>query len=465
MASFYSPKPAAPERKAAPSTPTKKPVALSVPDYKHKKRSKTLVAASAPRASASSSVSRPPRASRSRNAKVDNCEDESPAKRVKTTVKQAAKPRAGRKKAAASTSRQQPEVVEEPSDAESDGEVPDVVASGSRAKLNAASSLPSPPPTASRKRPRDSSPAPTPPPFDLTSQHSHSHLFTEDEDEPVLARAAAPVAATAPFTPTKSTPRPKSTKAKAQRTDTFPTPDDERENLASPSTAPRPYTAQDHQGGTEAGPSSRATDRVEQGQDERMSSPAADLSGDEEMEDEDEEIQYGAYTGVGDSAYRCVLTPRRDASDRLQNLPVSLKSIIETPTQLQSQLNGYHLKPAEPSSPRFAVTSTTARRARPVVDPSTRYPTEHVRELLARVGGVVTGQMQPELEPPKKKGDLQKVAAWPFVAGYEEWEKPLRYAMESVVKDGVGNCLIALGPRGVGKTMVRVLLSNNGLRS
>lgn len=71
------------------------------------------------------------------------------------------------------------------------------------------------------------------------------------------------------------------------------------------------------------------------------------------------------------------------------------------------------------------------------------------------MGSVLNGYSFPT--PPKTEEgfDEKKVVEYPCVEGLGEWEKPVRYAMEGVVKDRVGNCLIMLGPRGVGKTMVR----------
>ncbi|GAA5897150.1 hypothetical protein JCM6882_001804 [Rhodosporidiobolus microsporus] len=47
------------------------------------------------------------------------------------------------------------------------------------------------------------------------------------------------------------------------------------------------------------------------------------------------------------------------------------------------------------------------------------------------------------------------VMAFPCLeGGYDEWERPLRGALEEVVEKGMGNAVMLLGPRGVGKTML-----------
>lgn len=43
--------------------------------------------------------------------------------------------------------------------------------------------------------------------------------------------------------------------------------------------------------------------------------------------------------------------------------------------------------------------------------------------------------------------------------GYDEWERPLRGALEECVTKGMGNSVMLLGPRGVGKTMVSRICS------
>ncbi|BGP15161.1 hypothetical protein JCM10213_008699 [Rhodosporidiobolus nylandii] len=53
--------------------------------------------------------------------------------------------------------------------------------------------------------------------------------------------------------------------------------------------------------------------------------------------------------------------------------------------------------------------------------------------------------------PPKSVGTM----GFPFLeGGYDEWERPLRGALEEVITNGMGNAVMLLGPRGAGKTMI-----------
>ena len=54
--------------------------------------------------------------------------------------------------------------------------------------------------------------------------------------------------------------------------------------------------------------------------------------------------------------------------------------------------------------------------------------------------------------PPRDAGLLGS----PYLeGGFDEWERPLRSALDECVTKGMGNAVMLLGPRGVGKTMVR----------
>ncbi|GAA5823491.1 hypothetical protein JCM11251_000653 [Rhodosporidiobolus azoricus] len=47
------------------------------------------------------------------------------------------------------------------------------------------------------------------------------------------------------------------------------------------------------------------------------------------------------------------------------------------------------------------------------------------------------------------------ISAFPCLeGGYDEWERPLRQSLGEVVERGMGNAMMVLGPRGVGKTML-----------
>ncbi|KAI5479813.1 hypothetical protein MNV49_002625 [Pseudohyphozyma bogoriensis] len=88
------------------------------------------------------------------------------------------------------------------------------------------------------------------------------------------------------------------------------------------------------------------------------------------------------------------------------------------------------------------------------------YESEDVLDLLSRVGRKLSGDVTVSADAAvegakgKGKGRAQGVKDAPYMVGYEKWERPLRYAMEGVVKEKVGNCLVVVGRRGVGKSLM-----------
>lgn len=90
------------------------------------------------------------------------------------------------------------------------------------------------------------------------------------------------------------------------------------------------------------------------------------------------------------------------------------------------------------------------------------YPSSLLYTHLHRQLSILTGSTLPEarLSPDASspKFDPAKgVMGYPFLeGGYQEWEKPLRGCLDEVVTRGMGNAVVLLGPRGVGKTMVSV---------
>lgn len=451
-----------------PSTPTKTKTSLfSTPKYKKKSRNKAVVAASArapPTTPSHSTLA--PRATRSGKVPVEGKVGAKgrPAKRAKKEV-EVEREVVGE----GSRGRERVEAVEEVEEAEEDEE--DEVeqqqeeeeeeqameveeedsgeAEGPAVELVVAS-LPSPP-TASRKRRRNPSPTPS----------ASSICRTEPEKVSRRSTRANP----APSTPVKKTP----TRAKAQKPKPKPKGKGKvvSEPLLRPPSPPpvdKPvlYFQLTNQGGTVAGPSRQRSPSPRPSQDYGI--PAAQDVDEEEVpepqdsEDEDDlavepmlvdDDDDGMSSGDDDPS----TTPnRKRQSNRVAHLPISQKLIDATPPHLRNVLVGWHQLDALKTSPSAAIVARSS--SGPRSPRTTKYQTEHVRELWAGIGSVLTGHSYPQPEQPEDGFDELDVSAWPCVPGYEEWERPIRYAMESVVKDGVGNCLIALGPRGVGKTMV-----------
>lgn len=197
--------------------------------------------------------------------------------------------------------------------------------------------------------------------------------------------------------------------------------------------------------------------------------------------EEDEDMEDTATTASQDELD--FLPPRRSpktttplrSSNRARGLPASQASVNQMPTYLHIDAVGWHGEDRSSSptpsressrsvSPELVVLSAARATASSAhLDPPRQsseplsYPIRLVQDLLTHVGGVLTGQRLPSPTSDREASEFDRsdVTAHPYLFGYEEWERPIRYAMKSVVEDGVGNCLIVLGPRGVGKTMVR----------
>jgi len=93
------------------------------------------------------------------------------------------------------------------------------------------------------------------------------------------------------------------------------------------------------------------------------------------------------------------------------------------------------------------------------------YPSSFLYTHLHRQLSILTGAALPEsrLQPDTTSPKFDKgkgVMGYPFLeGGYSDWEKPLRGCLNEVVTRGMGNAVVLLGPRGVGKTMVNCLFS------
>ncbi|GAA5889820.1 hypothetical protein JCM5296_002352 [Sporobolomyces johnsonii] len=96
--------------------------------------------------------------------------------------------------------------------------------------------------------------------------------------------------------------------------------------------------------------------------------------------------------------------------------------------------------------------------ARPSSSPT--YTSSHFHLHLTRQLSILSGASLPEsplaadATSPRFSKD-KGVMGYPFLeGGYEEWERPLRGCLNEVVTRGMGNAVVMLGPRGVGKTML-----------
>lgn len=118
----------------------------------------------------------------------------------------------------------------------------------------------------------------------------------------------------------------------------------------------------------------------------------------------------------------------------------------------------------------FAASNATATD--PLTSSTTRilnegYDRSFVHRHIERQLSVLTGATLPEARVPLDAVSVRDafdpakgVMRYPYLeGGYSEWEKPLRATLDEVVTRGTGNAIVLLGPRGVGKTMVRLSFS------
>lgn len=121
------------------------------------------------------------------------------------------------------------------------------------------------------------------------------------------------------------------------------------------------------------------------------------------------------------------------------------------------------------SSSSSEPTSTTAATARPdlrtvrrhplnAATPNQTYVSSPLRAHLLSSLAVLSGSRLPSLPHTLSSDETQaqaSIVGLPCLeGGYDEWERPLRSALEECVTKGMGNAVMLLGPRGVGKTMV-----------
>ncbi|GAA6016073.1 hypothetical protein JCM10207_004433 [Rhodosporidiobolus poonsookiae] len=164
-----------------------------------------------------------------------------------------------------------------------------------------------------------------------------------------------------------------------------------------------------------------------------------DHSSEEEPEEEDEEAVAAKRAAKGKG--------RAVEEDEVQQDDVEMRDVdFEVDLQL-------------PTPPAIFPTSTSSAFTAPSASP-TSYLTSPLRLHLTSTLALLSGQRLPRPAlapnaqttlPPRETPLLQ----FPYLeGGYDEWERPLRAALGEVVEKGMGNAVMLLGPRGVGKTMI-----------
>lgn len=165
-------------------------------------------------------------------------------------------------------------------------------------------------------------------------------------------------------------------------------------------------------------------------------------------------------------------------SARNRGLPASVSKLHSTHSNLRIDTIGYsqqqHKTDAvgwiiekevgvvESQGERFVNRATATAEEE---DDKPAYATELMKKMISQVGAVLTGNQRFSPMTPTKKFDPRIVKEYPMVEGLERWEKEVRYMIEGVVTKGVGTCVVLLGQRGVGKTLVRLLLIQSSVGS
>lgn len=164
---------------------------------------------------------------------------------------------------------------------------------------------------------------------------------------------------------------------------------------------------------------------------------------------------------------------KRQSSNRQRNLPPQPLRIVNAATaRLSTNLIGYEdkagllLRPpqfeeSDSDDIEFAedgITSITPSRTRaaPTTIERSKHSTALFLQLFNTLGARLCSARHdiPRPELPQLDWNRMVVDDYPTLEGLGKWEKEVRYAVDDVVGRGVGNCIVLLGQRGVGKTLV-----------
>ncbi|GAA5975210.1 hypothetical protein JCM5350_000185 [Sporobolomyces pararoseus] len=193
-------------------------------------------------------------------------------------------------------------------------------------------------------------------------------------------------------------------------------------------------------------------------EDEGYGVNAGSGSASEEEEEEDAEIgdteereQRRREKGKGRAAEDAQMVDVQDGFMQVDAEVESADPFLDESAQRSPPQADYSL----PTPP--AIYSSNESTSSPL---NSQYQSSFLRKHVERQLSVLTGASLPEARLPldatvpsfdRSKG----VLGYPFLeGGYSEWEKPLRGTLNEVVTRGMGNAIVLLGPRGVGKTML-----------
>ncbi|BGP31245.1 origin recognition complex subunit 4 [Rhodotorula toruloides] len=99
--------------------------------------------------------------------------------------------------------------------------------------------------------------------------------------------------------------------------------------------------------------------------------------------------------------------------------------------------------------------TATASAAHPLIPtaPNASYLSSPLRTQILTLLSTLSGSRLPGPFPSSTCSS--SILSLPYLeGGYDEWERPLRASLEECMMKGMGNAVMVLGPRGVGKTML-----------
>lgn len=214
---------------------------------------------------------------------------------------------------------------------------------------------------------------------------------------------------------------------------------------------------------------------------------SSDRAGSEAMkQDEDEEVQSeeeGSVRSKGKGKGKDVKRHRRAVSQEILSggedelIPSASGSRSRAAfsrVHADSDEDDLHISGRPPSAivaPRASASVSPVKRAHPRdKEHTTEYSTRLLSAIYEQNLAILSGGALPEPRPSAAASlsrdddsneqqietETADLMQQPYLSPiYQKWEQPLRFALRSVVQEGMGQCLLLLGPRGVGKSMVR----------
>lgn len=138
---------------------------------------------------------------------------------------------------------------------------------------------------------------------------------------------------------------------------------------------------------------------------------------------------------------------------RNRGLPACTTTPLGRNSNLRSALVGYEQVALDPLNPlqTHAIRAELASSSEKIVPV---FDTEGFRWLVSHVGSTLCTARDSRSLRSQGLWDDHVVKDYPTVEGLGKWEKEMRVALEGVVGRGEGRCLVLLGGRGVGKSLV-----------